>query len=93
MMYGFPDSIKGWKGQFFFMKKTMLRIEGELEWRVTGKVKYPPRGSGEYNTISVRWISPLIFNARKLTKRVLIVTCMSPVPASLAFPLKKTAKE
>lgn len=70
----------------------MLGITGELKWRETGRVKDPPLRLGEYDTTSVGQISPLIFNLRKLTERVLIAACMSPVPTSSAFPLKKDGK-
>lgn len=52
-------------------------------------MKDPPPGPGEYDAPSVVRISPLVFNFRKLTERVLIVACMSPVPSSPAYPLKK----
>lgn len=58
----------------------------------TGKVKDLPPRTGEYDATSVKQIIPLIFNARKLIERVLITACMSTVPASPAFPLKKDGK-
>lgn len=70
----------------------MLGITQELKWRETRRVKDPPPGPGEYNSMSVGQISPLIFNLKKLTERVLIAICMSPVPVSSAFPLKKDGK-
>lgn len=84
--------IKGWKSSFFFIKKSVLGIEGELNWRGMGKVKYPPSGIGEYNAVSVVMINPLVFNFRKLSKRVLIMACMSLLPSSPAYPLKKDDK-
>lgn len=92
VMYGFPDSIKGWKGRFLFIEKTAMGITGELKWRVTGKVKDPLPGPGEYDATSVKYVSPLIFNYAKLTERVLIAACMRPMPALPAFPLKKNDK-
>lgn len=89
LMYGFSDSIKGWKRRFFFLKKTVLGISGEVKWRETGEVKDSPPGPGEYDAMSVSQGSPLIFNYRKLTERTLIAACMSLVPVSPAFPLKK----
>lgn len=84
-MCRFLDSMKGWKGRFFFIKKSVLSIEGELNWRGMGKVKDHPPGQGEYDAVSVVRISPLVFNFRKPSKRVLIAECMIPVPSSLPY--------
>lgn len=51
-----------------------------------------PPGPGEYDAVSVAKISPLVLNFKKLTERVLIAACMSPVPSSPAYPLKKDGK-
>lgn len=52
-------------------------------------MKDSPPEPGEFDTTSVSQVSPLIFNYRKHTERVLIVAYMSLVPASPTFPLKK----
>lgn len=62
---------------------------GELEWREIEKVNDPPPEPEEYDVTSGGKISPLVFNLKNLTERVLIAACMSPVPASPAFSLKK----
>lgn len=54
-----------------------------------GKVKDPLPGLREYDALSVTKFSPLVFNFRKLLERMLITACMSPVPSSLAYLLKK----
>lgn len=74
------------------MNKIVQGITGELKWRERGKVNDPQPGPGEYDATSVGQINPLIFNFRKLIERVLITACMSPMPASSAFPLKKDGK-
>lgn len=92
LMYGFPDSIKGWKGRFFFIQRAAEGLKAEPVWKKPGKVKDPPPIAGEYDAVTVNMISPLVFNFKKLTERVLITACMSPVPSSPAFPLKKDGK-
>lgn len=51
-----------------------------------------PPGPGEYDEASVSKISLLRFNQIELIERVLIAAYRSPVPASLAFSLKKYEK-
>lgn len=93
LMYGFPDSIKGWKGRFIFIQSAAAGFKTELMWKKPGKVKDPPPLAGEYDGVTVNVISPLVFYFKKLSERVLIAACMSPVPASPAFPLKKGRKK
>lgn len=91
-MYGFPDSIKGWKWRFFFIQREVMGLKKDLVWKETGKVKDPPPLAGEYDGVTVNVISLLVFNFRKLMEKVLIAACMILVPASPAFLLRKDGK-
>lgn len=80
------------KRSILFYKKDRALNKEVLKWRETEKVKDPPPGPREYDAPSVAPISPLVFNLKKFTERVLIAAYISPVPSSPPYPLKKDGK-
>lgn len=61
LMYVFLDSIKGWKGRYFFIQRSAVRLK-KGPWKKPGKVKDPPPVAEEYDAVTVNIISPLVFN-------------------------------
>lgn len=87
-MIGFRDSIKRWKGKFFFVKLTELGDwAAGMRWRESTKMTDHKPAATEYDEGSIGRISSLMLDIRKLKEPVLHAAALSPMPIERAGQL------
>lgn len=92
-MVRFQNSIKGWKGKFFFVKSAGLgEWAAGMRWRESVKMADHIPAVTEYDDGSVRRISSLMLDVRELQESVLYASTLSLVPIEQAGQLMYQGK-
>lgn len=88
LLVGFPESIKGWKEKFFFVKTTLIgEVGASMRWRGSTKVTDHKPAASEYDEGSIGRVSSLMLDIRDLKEPVLQAAALSPFPIERAGQL------